>query len=170
MPILINNVTNVCLKSVGVLVVPNKKELIIAEVIEEIAPAKQGFPCCIISRETSEKRLVQKGLKDYEIKYEFKMVKFSKRPELDEYLNQGWEVRKYSDLKNNKNGKNPISAMLNLVAVIVYLAGIIGTIVIGVNYDDFSVVLTGLVITFISGTFYLGLAEIIRLLHDIKRK
>lgn len=74
---------------------PNKKELIIAEVIEEIAPTKQGFPCCIISRETNEKRLVQKGLKDYEIKYEFKMVMYSKRPELDEYLEQGWEVRKW---------------------------------------------------------------------------
>ena len=74
---------------------PNKKELIIAEVVEEIAPTKQGFPCCIISRELNEKRLVQKGLKDYEIKYEFKMVMFSKRPELDEYLNQGWEVRKW---------------------------------------------------------------------------
>ena len=74
---------------------PNKKELIIAEVVEEIAPTKQGFPCCIISRELNEKRLVQKGLKDYEIKYEFKMIMFSKRPELDEYLNQGWEVRKW---------------------------------------------------------------------------
>ena len=74
---------------------PNKKELILADVIEEIAPTKQGFPCCIISRETNEKRLVQKGLKDYEIKYEFKMVMYSKRPELDEYLEQGWEVRKW---------------------------------------------------------------------------
>lgn len=38
---------------------------------------------------------MQKGLKDYEIKYEFKMVMYSKRPELDEYLEQGWEVRKW---------------------------------------------------------------------------
>lgn len=62
---------------------------------EEIAPTKQGFPCCIISRETNEKRLVQKGLKDYEIKYEFKMVMYSKRPELDTLLNQGWQIRKW---------------------------------------------------------------------------
>ena len=74
---------------------PNKKELIIAEVVEEIAPTKQGFPCCIISRELNEKRLVQKGLKDYEIKYEFKMVMYSKRPELDTLLNQGWQIRKW---------------------------------------------------------------------------
>lgn len=74
---------------------PNKKELIIAEVVEEIAPTKQGFPSCIISRELAEPRLVQKGLKDYEIKYEFKMVMFSKRPQLDTYLEQGWKVRKW---------------------------------------------------------------------------
>ena len=44
---------------------PNKKELIIAEVVEEIAPTKQGFPCCIISRELNEKRLVKSYLLPY---------------------------------------------------------------------------------------------------------
>ncbi len=74
---------------------PNKKELILADVIKEIAPTKQGYPCCVVSRELEQRETIKKGLKDYEIKYEFKMVMYSKRPELDTLLNQGWQIRKW---------------------------------------------------------------------------
>ena len=74
---------------------PNKKELILADVIEEIAPTKQWYPFCIVSRDLEQRETIKKGLKDYEIKYEFKMVMYSKRPELDTLLNQGWQIRKW---------------------------------------------------------------------------
>ena len=42
---------------------PNKKELKIAGVIKEIAPTKQGFPCCILSKklDDTDKKVVQKS-------------------------------------------------------------------------------------------------------------
>lgn len=81
---------------------PNKKELKIAGVIEEIAPTKQGFPCCILSRELdgADKKVVQKGIKDFEICYEFKMVKFSEMDQLDDLTYQGWKVRKWFESLN----------------------------------------------------------------------
>ena len=81
---------------------PNKKELKIAGVIEEIAPTKQGFPCCIISRklDANERKVIQKGVKDFEICYEFKMVMYSKIKDLDEYTAQGWQVRKWFESLN----------------------------------------------------------------------
>ena len=78
---------------------PNKKELKLAEIVDEIAPTKQGFPCCIISRklEPSERTAIQVGLKDYEVCYEFKMIKYSEHKEVNSYTEKGWKIRKWFD-------------------------------------------------------------------------
>lgn len=82
------------------------------------------------------------------------------------------EVKKYSDLKNNDNDKNPIATILKVIAVIVYIAGFIASFFLGVDrYGDISaMVMVWWIVFFISGTIYLGFAEIIQLLEDIKKK
>lgn len=93
---------------------PNKKALQLSGSIKEIAPTKQGFPCCILSKKLDGKKQQQKenSIIKIENNYDFKMVKFSKQREIDELLNEGWEVRKWFDslkiftIDEVKNGMN----------------------------------------------------------------
>lgn len=71
---------------------------------------------------------------------------------------------------------NPIATVLSIIAVIIYVAGFIAGIVIGVEvaefYEDFAfgTAFVYWATSLISGTLFLGFAEIIKLLNDIKNK
>lgn len=93
---------------------PNKKALQLAGAIKEIAPTKQGYPCCIVSKKLDdvEKQTKEKGIINTENNYDFKMVMFSKMEELDKLREDGWEIRKWFDslkiftVEDVENGEN----------------------------------------------------------------
>lgn len=82
------------------------------------------------------------------------------------------EIKKCSDTQCTKNDENPIATILRVIAIIVYITGFIASFFLGVDkYGDISaMVMVWWIVFFISGTFYLGFAEIIKLLNDIKNK
>ena len=82
------------------------------------------------------------------------------------------EIKKYIEPQDIENDKNPIATILKVIAVIVYIAGFIASFFLGVDrYGDVSaMVMVWWIVFFISGTIYLGFAEIIQLLEDIKKK
>lgn len=82
------------------------------------------------------------------------------------------EIKKYIEPQDIENDKNPIATILKVIAVIVYIAGFIASFFLGVDrYGDVSaMVMVWWIVFFISGTIYLGFAEIIKLLDAIKRK
>ena len=71
---------------------------------------------------------------------------------------------------------NPIASALSIIAVLIYIGGFIAGILLGVEaaelYEDFafSVAFVYWATALISGTLFLGFAEIIKLLNDIKNK
>ncbi len=92
------------------------------------------------------------------------------------------EVKKYIK-KEKMPEKNSIAIALTVIAWIVFIGGFIAGIVLGTvevekgyyyTYTDtefsFAVAFVYWCVSFISGTMFLGFAEIITLLHDIKKK
>lgn len=77
-------------------------------------------------------------------------------------------LKKYS----NKKEKNGIVTILTVIAWVIYVSGFILGIILAANsYEGSFLLLMGCWIgTFVSGTMYLGFAEIIKLLIDIKNK
>ena len=82
------------------------------------------------------------------------------------------EIKKYSNIEADDNSSNSIATILRVIAIIVYIAGFIASFFLGVDsYGDISaMVMVWWIVFFISGTIYLGFAEIIQLLNDIKNK
>lgn len=82
------------------------------------------------------------------------------------------EVKKYSKTQNTEVERNPISTMLRVIAIIVYVAGLIAGFVLGLDRwgDPTAMMLVYWIAFFVLGTVYLGFAEIIQLLNDIKNK
>lgn len=79
-------------------------------------------------------------------------------------------VKKYSTSSESHNSK--VSTCLMLIAILVYLAGFILGCVLGVDRwgDPTAMMLVYWLVAFATGTVYLGLAEIIDLLTEIKNK
>ena len=71
---------------------------------------------------------------------------------------------------------NPIASALSIIAVLIYIGGFIAGILLGAEaadiYEDFafSVAFVYWATALISGTLFLGFAEVIKLLNDIKNK
>ena len=67
---------------------------------------------------------------------------------------------------------NTIATIIFSIAIIVYVAGFIAGIAFGALYDDFNAVPMFItwISAFISGSVFLGFAEIIKLLHSINNK
>lgn len=74
---------------------------------------------------------------------------------------------------------NPVATALTIIAWIIYIGGFIAgisfaNVEVGTYYSyeefSFAVALTYWAVSLISGTMFLGFAEIIKLLHDIKNK
>ncbi len=82
------------------------------------------------------------------------------------------EVKKYLQLEEEENKQNLIATLLKVIGVVVYIVGFIAAFPLSVDsYGDTTpMVIVWWIIFFISGTFYLGFAEIIQLLNDIKNK
>lgn len=82
------------------------------------------------------------------------------------------EVKKYSKGDVLVQNNNPIATTLRVIAVLVYIVGFIGGIVIGDAVAEYSwgTAFIYWFVSFFSGTTILGFAEIIQLLHDIKNK
>ena len=82
------------------------------------------------------------------------------------------EIKKYTEIKEEEKDKNPIAFIIRIIGIVVYVIGFIASFILGVDeYGDISaMVLVWMIVFFISGTFYLGFAEIIQLLDDIKKK
>ncbi len=91
------------------------------------------------------------------------------------------EIRKYS--KVEKENENIIAQALEVIAWVIFIGGVIAGIILGnvevlkgtyYQYTDtefsFAVAFTYWCIALISGTMFLGFAEIIKLLEDIKNK
>ncbi len=92
------------------------------------------------------------------------------------------EILKYSK-KEDSLDTNPIAIALTVIAYIIFIGGFIAGIALG-NQDvvkgtyyqytvtefSFAIAFTYWCIAFISGTMFLGFAEIIKLLHAIKNK
>lgn len=85
-----------------------------------------------------------------------------------------------SEPQNNKEQKNSVASALTAIAWIVFITGFIVGIVLGnvevtkgtyFTYTDtefsFTVAITYWAISFVSGIFILGFAELIKLLNDI---
>ena len=96
----------------------------------------------------------------------------------EEYL----EVKKYSK-KDDASEINPIATALTIIAWIVFIGGFIAGIALGnvevvkgtyYTYTDtefsFGIAFTYWCVALISGTMFLGFAEIIKLLDSIKKK
>lgn len=72
----------------------------------------------------------------------------------------------------DQNESNTIANIIFSIAIIVYVAGFIAGIAFGSLYDDFNAVPMFItwISAFISGSIFLGFAEIIKLLHSINNK
>ena len=77
------------------------------------------------------------------------------------------DVKKYIVLSNNQNSNNSIANILKILAVIIYIVGFIFPFCLEA---EFPIMLIYWLSFFILGTIYLGFAEIIQLLTDIKNK
>lgn len=86
------------------------------------------------------------------------------------------EVKKYARHIPEEKGNNSVALMLKVIAWIVFIGGFILGIVLGSEAADynsefaFSVALIYWGIALVSGTLFLGFAEVINLLEAIKRK
>ncbi len=90
--------------------------------------------------------------------------------EIKKYLSQSDDAM--DALKNHFRKNNPIAAILTVIAWVVYISGLIVGCVYGVDRwgDPTILMLVYWVAAFIIGTVYLGFAEIIKLLTEIKNK
>ncbi len=89
------------------------------------------------------------------------------------------EYEKFKKINFNSTVKriNPVAIILEIIAWLIFIGGFIaGMSLASVEtawshyYFSFEIALTYWAISFISGTVFLGLAEIIKLLNDIKNK
>ena len=93
------------------------------------------------------------------------------------------QLLKFCKTENKANKTNTVATVLTAIAWIIFIGGFVSGIVLGnvevtkgviYTYTDtefsFTIAFTYWAISFISGFFILGFAEIIKLLNDIKNK
>ena len=81
------------------------------------------------------------------------------------------EIKKYSKSgRTNEKSKNPVCVILSVIAIITYVAAFIAGCCIAANEGDATIASICWGLGFISGSFTLGFAEIIKLLDIIKNK
>lgn len=84
------------------------------------------------------------------------------------YLNKPSNQSSQSNQKSDTKSSNTISAVLGACGIIIIIVGIICSIII--SYLGFIYLLLALFVSVVTGLFFLGMAEIIQLLDDIKHK
>lgn len=82
------------------------------------------------------------------------------------------ELKKYTQFQNTEVKINPISTLLRVIGIIVYISGLIAGLVLGFDVwgNPTATMFACWIATFVVGTGYLGFAEIVQLLDEIKRK
>ena len=82
------------------------------------------------------------------------------------------EIMKYCHKDTTQQGKNIVSLLFLIIAVLVYVVGFVGSFSLGMNeYGELTaMVFVYMVLTFIIGTTYLGFSKVIELLESIKNK
>ncbi len=89
------------------------------------------------------------------------------------------EIKKYANQEKTESetfarsgGHNFIATLLTVIAWIVYASGIICGIAYGVDWlgNPTFMILVYWIVGFVVGTIYLGFAEVIKLLSEIKNK
>ena len=126
---------------------------------------------------TKQKTLIRLGLFEKEYSPENKYTSEYSFSEFDVNTNSYKYFRKipihitdeeYKKLKEyiNTQEKNSISSLLISIACIIYVCGFIG----GIASDSLVLFLSIFGASFISGSLFLGISEIINLLTDIKNK
>lgn len=85
------------------------------------------------------------------------------------------EIKKHVPHKNKPvevlGSRNVVSKLLTIIAIVIYVVGFIAGFILGVDrYDDLTfMVIVWWVVFFAAGTMWLGFAEIIDLLDQIKK-
>lgn len=106
--------------------------------------------------------------------------KYYKQVPIDVSDEEYEEIKKYSNIETEDNQSNPVATALTVIAWIVFIGGFISGIVLGNvefsgyyhDYNEFSFAVAFIywAISLVSGTMFLGFAEVIKLLQAIKRK
>ena len=129
----------------------------------------------LYEKEYSEKNEYSHEYNDREWDEENKRQKYFKKVPI-QLTNEECEKFKKIYYSSALKPTNPIATALSIIAVLIYIGGFIAGIVLGVEaaelYEDFafSVAFVYWATALISGTLFLGFAEVIKLLNDIKNK
>ena len=146
-----------------------------AEEKENKLTAQELISAGLYEKEYSEKNEFSYEYPDREWDEENKKQKYFKKVPIqltDEECEKFKKIYYSSALKPT----NPIASALSIIAVLIYIGGFIAGIALGVEaadiYEDFafSVAFVYWATALISGTLFLGFAEVIKLLNDIKNK
>lgn len=146
-----------------------------AEEKENKLTAQELISVGLYEKEYSEKNKYSYEFPNSEWDEENKIQKYFKKVPIqltDEECEKFKKIYYNSALKHT----HPIANALSVIAFLIYIGGFIAGIVLGVEtaeyYEDFafSVAFIYWAIALISGTLFLGFAEIIKLLNDIKNK
>ena len=80
--------------------------------------------------------------------------------------------QKQAHSSSNGTNSNGVATALNIIALIIFILGFIAGIALGIAERKFSftTLITCWVSAFVSGMIFLGFAEIIKLLNDIKHQ
>ena len=146
-----------------------------AEEKENKLTAQELIYAGLYEKEYSEKNEYSHEYPDSEWDDENKKQKYFKKVPIqltDEECEKFKKIYYSSALKPT----NPIASALSIIAVLIYIGGFIAGIVLGIDaaelYEEFafSVAFVYWAVSLVSGTMFLGFAEIIKLLNDIKNK
>lgn len=154
------------------------------EKVKEFLEAKKSEERKVFE-EKKQKKLIELGLFEKEYAPEGIKTSYSDYPEneYDTTTNSSkWykkvaidvtdeeyaEILKHTGIKESGNNTNGVATVLTSIAWIVYFAGFIGSFIL--MNESVVAGFVGLFSTVISGTMFLGFAEIIKLLDKISKK
>ena len=152
-----------------------------AEEEENKLTAQELISAGLYEKEYSEKNEYSYEYPDSEWDEEHNKQKYFKKVPIqltDEECEKFKKIYYSSALKPTKP-TNPIASALSIIAVLIYIGGFIAGICfanveVGTYYThkefSFAIALIYWAVSLVSGTMFLGFAEIIKLLHDIKNK
>ena len=81
-------------------------------------------------------------------------------------------IAEYARMKKhkykNRDGENSVGVILTIIAWLTFILGFISGIIFGVSTEGFVITLICWAGSFVSGMTFIGLAEIIKLLEELK--
>lgn len=157
---------------------PKIDDFLCAKALEEIKNEEEKKNSLLIELGLYEKAYVPDDEQDDEYTYceydEANSVnRYFKKVPIEVTDEEYEQIKKYAmqTEKNESKHKNTIATILSVMAWIAYIAGFILGIVLGNDfYNDSFIMLIYWISGFVVGTIYLGFAEVIKLLSEIKNK